>query len=121
MIFFHTADKVLSGEKTQTRRLKGNYAVGKTYSVQPGRGKKAVARIRITLIRREDVRWICYNDVLAEGFESSREFLALWVKLHDRTFREDPQLSDPAFLMGLLDRPEELYLAWVLHFELVKD
>ncbi len=34
MIFQHTWEKVLSGEKTETRRLKkGPYSVGRTYAV----------------------------------------------------------------------------------------
>ena len=73
MIFQHTVEAVLNGTKTQTRRVvkenqdlwfdEGNYVVyengrakyrvGNTYAVQPGRCKKAVARIRITDIRQE--------------------------------------------------------------------
>jgi len=100
MIFQHTIDAVLSGEKTQTRRLvkamdstsglydRDGYCTamtdgsrigvvyryekdgkfidfrrkwwpGNTYAVQPGRGKKGIARIRITGIRlQQDVRQI---------------------------------------------------------------
>jgi hypothetical protein len=37
MIFQHTYQLVLSGKKTQTRRLQEpRMAVGKSYSVQPG-------------------------------------------------------------------------------------
>jgi hypothetical protein len=73
MIFAHTLDQVIQGQKWQTRRLvkasdclvegvaiqRGTnrilYAVGKTYAVQPNRGKKAVARILLTGLRRERV------------------------------------------------------------------
>lgn len=86
MIFAHTIDKVLCEHKSQTRRLvKPNenlivqngvcrvvtdtrtvYQVGKTYAVQPGRGKKSVGRILITNIRREQVDFIDDLDALAE-------------------------------------------------------
>mgnify|MGYP001191782727 CR=1 FL=1 len=102
MIFAHTIDKVLCGHKSQTRRLvKPNenlivqngiyrvvtdtrtvYQVGKTYAVQPGRGKKSVARILITNIRRERVDFINHLDALAEGFTSREEFLATWKVIH---------------------------------------
>lgn len=44
-----TFDLVLNGDKIVTRRLLGGrlYDVGKDYAVQPGRGKKSVARIKI--------------------------------------------------------------------------
>ncbi len=44
MIFKQIAE-ILSGEKTQTRRVQGarqNYAVGHSYAVVPKRGKRAV-------------------------------------------------------------------------------
>lgn len=109
MIFQHTFQKVLSGEKTQTRRIyKPNkhfasfsdntywavygvqgappiYELGHTYAVQPGRGKKSVGRIMITQIRREDVRCISYEDAQVEGFGGKLEFLETWVRMHDHT------------------------------------
>ncbi|MBL8157307.1 MAG: hypothetical protein JNM70_24255, partial [Anaerolineae bacterium] len=74
MIFAHTLDKVICGEKWQTRRLvkpgetfdadqrrvlkegkRTLYEIGKSYAVQPNRGKKAVARIVLTGLRKEQV------------------------------------------------------------------
>jgi len=87
--------QVLNGTKTQTRRpVKPNeyaihgapgyaelpieavlikprhaqkWVVGRTYAVQPGRGKKAVGRIRVTKIRRERLGDISDADCYAEG------------------------------------------------------
>lgn len=92
MIFQHTWQKVLDGTKTQTRRylkpythyllytleddvtitavLQNNreqWRVGNTYAVQPGRGQKAVGRIRITGIRQERLQAITDSDAVAEG------------------------------------------------------
>lgn len=91
-MIFRQWREVLSGAKTQTRRLvrpdekyhsylgevqvpsprhafgwRAKWAVGKTYAVQPGRGKPAVGRIRITAIRQERVQEITTQDALAEG------------------------------------------------------
>jgi uncharacterized protein YhfF len=147
MIFQATLDKVLSGEKTQTRRVvksgediypenrswRGNgeyytqptevynfltnrvkYQVGKTYAIQPGRGKKAVGRIRITAIRLENLHDITEEDARAEGclgyignlddgdYMSPREaFKDVWIELHG--------------WRGWLDNPE----VWVIEFERV--
>lgn len=150
MIFQHTIDKVLSGEKTQTRRIvkpgeefypadmgdaaavmhKGFsayrlvYEVGRTYAIQPGRGKPAVARMRITDIRREDVREISWEDADAEGFVSATHFLLLWTKMHDpEHYKRYPTTGQQSLAIeqGILcQRPAERYQAWALTFEVVK-
>lgn len=103
MIFQHTHEQVLSGQKTQTRRVwkpghelrmernvwalylngrKRHYA-GQQLMVQPGRGQRGVHCIIITRVRYiEDVRQISDEDVQAEGFVSRDEFLALWESMH---------------------------------------
>jgi hypothetical protein len=121
MIFAHTIDQILCGEKSQTRRLvkpeeslivsDGNiqvrgrtgrvmYQTGKTYAVQPGRGKKAVARILLKQIRRETLASITDMDARAEGFSSVEYFFALWRRIHG----------------SHADLRQEV---WVLEFELV--
>lgn len=147
MIFQHTIDKVLSGEKTQTRRIVkpthgitghaegtiityksiGLWSFGNTYAVQPGRGKPAVARIRVTGLRREDVRSISHTDALAEGFDNKYYFLYTWISMHDKSvYREmldatyDP-LSPNHCPLCLYDRPADRYDAWVIEFELCKE
>jgi hypothetical protein len=147
MIFQHTWQKVLSGEKTQTRRIvkPGQYQrrdfdlpgapivqvahtkngvvgtgtpvvynVGSTYAVQPARTAKAIARIRILSIRREDVRDISADDAFREGYGGIVDFLRVWTSMHDKSAVEFPNLR------YLYDRPAEHYQAWVLTFELVK-
>lgn len=160
MIFQHTWQQVLDGAKTQTRRrvkpthgecylyddYTGEplgilavgtdkswlYACGKTYAVQPGRGKHAVGRIRITGLRREDVRTISDDDVKAEGFSSRDEFLKTWVAMHDKDVTIDnrnhaiwKQAKATTYMEplehGLPTRPADRYDAWVIEFELVKE
>ncbi len=165
MIFQHTWEKVLSGEKVQTRRIAlpepdgtGDYPcemiawpmgimavqrikpcqdrwriiyqVGKTYAVQPGRGKPAVARIQITDIRREDVRNISDGDAKAEGFDSVPSFYFVWASIHDKAYVKAIATLNPAdtwipsihgpWGAGLSRRPAALYDAWVLTFKLVQ-
>ncbi len=103
MIFAHTLPQVICGEKWQTRRLvkpgesldesnrrvRSNnlrtvYEIGKTYAVQPNRGKKAVARIMLTAVRRERVAVISEQDALAEGFTSRDAFIAAWRTIHGK-------------------------------------
>lgn len=127
---------VLSGQKTQTRRLVKlgetlitdsllfgdrilmgsgycKWQVGRTYAVQPGRGKKAVGRIRITAIRRERLQDISEEDAIAEGmFKESHpialkpvtRYMHLWDSIHKKPgtrFADDPEV-------------------WVLEFEVTR-
>lgn len=104
MIFQHTLDAVLGQTKTQTRRVVQNHEyavrtrynriqavtshgrvkwrVGKTYAVQPGRGKAQVGRILLERINRQHVTRISRQDALAEGFNSRQEFLRTWQHIH---------------------------------------
>lgn len=152
MIFQHTWEKVLSGEKVQTRRLmkpshfvwfgddsitrarhevvavkdennkcRDMYRVGKTYAVQPGRGQKAVGRIRLLNIDLHDVRNMASADVKAEGFTSFYEFMSTWCAMHDKemtlpTEHTNWSLQQHLHKHGQRDR----YQAWVLTFELVE-
>lgn len=81
-------EKILAGEKTETRRkvkpgeTECRYKVGKTYAAQPGRGMKGVARIRIEYVRREELGDMRYGDAEREGFDGVGEFLAYWEKLY---------------------------------------
>ncbi len=141
MLFEHTWKYVVSGQKTQNRRLvqEGDYAevdktdqsirkvirtadagvpkplyeVGKTYSVQPGLGKKTVGNIRLTGIRRERLQDLTEAEILkelpitsmVEGISDAqwalRTFMATWNIIN----------SEPGVRWE--DNPE----VWVLEFE----
>lgn len=86
MIFQHTWEQVLAGTKTQTRRIaKGAsppWRVGRSYAVQPGRGKHAVGRILVTDVRREPLGRLSARDARAEGYASRAEFEETWASMH---------------------------------------
>jgi hypothetical protein len=95
-------DAILEGQKTVTRRpvkyLDGperermaascRYKVGKDYAIQPGRGQKAVGRIRILAIDQRPLyvgnRAEAGEEARAEGFNRWGEFRAYWIKLYGR-------------------------------------
>jgi hypothetical protein len=78
--------KVLSGEKTVTRRPNHNgecsYVPGRVYAVQPGRGEKAVAHIEIVDVWQERLADITEADAVREGFRDCQEFFAYWRRLY---------------------------------------
>ena len=122
MIFQYTLDLLLSGRKTQTRRVakagetaieadgqivavqihgRDKYRVGKTYAVQPSRNATSVARIHLLGIKRERAGDISLADAQAEGYADREAFFAQWQTIHGA---------------DTLDRA-----VWVLNFELVED
>src|SRR5688500_13184371 len=102
MLFQYTLPQVLAGEKTMTRRLiaqndtavedanghiqailsngRDKFRVGKTYAVQPARGKPQVARIEVLRLGRGSASAISEHDARAEGFHSREAFLNEWRK-----------------------------------------
>ena len=78
------------------------WTVGNTCAVCPGRGQKAVGRIRILDIRAQSPSLISDDDACAEGFDSREAF---WDKLRA--------------LYGVDVDLDALY--WALTFELVKE
>lgn len=92
MIFAHTYKWILDKSphtgkrKSQTRRtaksLTPRYRVGKTYAIQPGRGKLAVGRIRILSARLHVLEDISDADVRAEGFANREEFLKAYQNIN---------------------------------------
>lgn len=85
-------DEILAGRKMVTRRpYKGvdcRYVPGRTYAVQPGRGQKAVARIRIVDVDLQALGHIDNNDAKREGFPDKGAFMSYWRTLyHGQFFR----------------------------------
>lgn len=122
MIFQYTWPLVVAQTKTATRRViaddehaeRGQYnrivavkkngrvkwCVGTTYAVQPERGRRQVARIRIARITRQRINRISAREAQAEGFLDRQDFFDTWETIHG-----------PASLDKRV---------WVLEFELVE-
>lgn len=84
---------IRQGRKTQTRRPTRNdepcrYKRGKSYAVQPGRGKPATCRIYVDHVRQERLGDIAFTDARAEGFPTTDDFKAAWVEIHDAKWLE---------------------------------
>lgn len=113
MIFTpENVQKILAGEKTETRRIVKagetlfgsevytgkhlqKWGVGNTYALQPGRGKQAVGRIRIMGLRREALQAMTDADARAEGVADVAEFRALWDSINKRkghTWEDNPMV-----------------------------
>ena len=81
--------KIISGEKTQTRRTSDKYSVGKFYTIQPNRNKKGVpeGKIFITAKRREwktpvmFTWYIMENEAELEGGYTPMEYEELYEKM----------------------------------------
>jgi hypothetical protein len=73
--------------------------VGRSYAVQPGRGKRAVGRIEITAIRYcARAGDITLDDAIAEGFATAEDFRETYASING---------------VGAMERP-----CWALTFRL---
>jgi hypothetical protein len=96
--------KVLAGEKLSTRRPATSdtcaYEVAKDYAVQPGRGKNAIARMRVTHpVVRCSLGHLSDVGATREGFRTPEDFEAYWRTLYAGEY--DPRAK-----------------VWLIHFEL---
>ena len=74
--------KVLSGEKTQTRRKRRpNVKVGGEYRLRKGYSWLQT-RITVTDLRRQRLGEVTPDDVRKEGFTSLEEFKEAWVEIY---------------------------------------
>ena len=94
------ARAVAAGRKTQTRRpvrpgeKTCRYREGRTYAVQPGRGKPGLARIRILHTELQQLGDLTYQDAKAEGFRTRDDFYAYWTDLYNIS---EPDLAQPVW------------------------
>jgi hypothetical protein len=88
-------EKVLLGQKTQTRRLSTRrYHVGRTYGVTCRRYQKSQAHIQITQAKQQRIGDITLADVKAEGFATLEEFREAWTKINGNY---DPEQTVTAY------------------------
>jgi hypothetical protein len=143
MLFQYTWKFVVSGQKTQSRRLvhagdqaafeendpnrpiaqvirtadagvpKVLYQVGKIYSVQPGIAKKTVGNIRLKTIRREMLQTITEADAMQEIPVKSQEPGLSDGQWALKAFQETWDLMYKTAGSRWQDNPE----VWVLEFE----
>jgi len=76
---------ILSGEKTQTRRLSGRYRPGEIYRVN-----NTEIWILITRKYRQRLGDISREEIFKEGFSSPSEFRQAWKRIYGRY---DPDLQ----------------------------
>jgi hypothetical protein len=75
--------KILAGEKTQTRRLhRKGWKVGRVYGLRSRRFEKAQHHIIITRRFKQRLGDISIKDVQKEGFRTLEQFQAAWVRIH---------------------------------------
>jgi hypothetical protein len=81
-------DQIIKGTKTQTRRPTDRYEVGKTYAIQPGRGKKGIPQGRIEILEKWEewskipVDLVNRTDAYAEGGYTPEDYEALYEKMY---------------------------------------
>lgn len=88
-------EKILRGEKTETRRvarvtaagdvIQTMYLAGRTYPLQPGRGKRRVGRVEVEGVRLERAGEIPPDSVQREGFATRRAFIEYVARLWNTT------------------------------------
>lgn len=93
MIFsVYHIELIKSGRKTQTRRMSDRYEPGRSYSIQPGRGKKGIKEGVIMITRRRQERrqkasvfhlfGIMPDDAKAEGGYTPIEYENLYNSMY---------------------------------------
>lgn len=103
--------------------------VGHTLPVQPGRGKHAVCHVRVSSVCQELAGDITYADARREGFRSTDDFKAYWVRLYDEAWinrelvddRAACPCPDQSILVKRFNETHTDTLVWVIGFELIED
>ncbi len=138
--------QILAGDKTQTRRVvnpkerifisdpkyhtvttdgRVKWQVGCTYAIQPGRGKKAVGRIKLLSIRQERLQNISDDDCLAEGIfkhYGHYSWACLWVDIGQKYY-STPRYAFQALWDSINTKKDTRWAdnpdVWCLEFVLV--
>lgn len=102
------AQAILDGSKTETRRkarfrqveegtlaersewIEPPYKPGKTYAIQPGRGKRGIGRIRVHSVTLQLLYEMTDEDIRAEGFQNQPDFQRTWLEIHGNANWLDP-------------------------------
>lgn len=97
--------KTLRGKKTQTRRLSGNYHVGRTYGIRTWIFEKSLGRIKITAKRQEPLGDISPEDLHREGYASLDEFKEDWEGFYAKKMGWHPELIVWVYDYVLVEAP----------------
>jgi hypothetical protein len=74
---------VLSGVKTQTRRIhKRSWVIGHTYKIKDSYYCKGLGTIKITRAFKQRIGDISEQDVQKEGFKNREEFIQTWININ---------------------------------------
>lgn len=113
---------VLSLKAWEMGKIRRLYQAGQVLSVQPNRGQKGIAKIRVLSLARRDVRNFSYDDLIAEGFGDSDSpftwFFNVWTDMHDKTL-SPAIVRNYGIVQAVKDRPKQFYDALVIKFELL--
>jgi hypothetical protein len=112
---------IQQGKKTMTRRpLKFGekscrYKPDHVYSIQPGRGRKAVCQITVTDVRAEPLGNLTLDDARREGFRTIAEFYEYWHRLYGPP--TSPGVRDMERRLAELDSETEAARAFIASIE----
>lgn len=114
----HHIKLIFDEKKTMTRRLSGRYEPRKLYAVQPGRGEKAVAWIRIISKKRQLLSKMTEEDALKEGGYTLEEFIALWKEMH-HMWTPDMQVWVYEFELEMSERDKQIVMKRLRDWEFI--
>jgi hypothetical protein len=81
---------VLSGVKTQTRRIhQRGWVIGHTYKIKDTYYCKGLGTIKITRAFKQRLGDISEQDVQKEGFKDRAEFIQTWIKINKGAWNPD--------------------------------
>jgi hypothetical protein len=91
---------VLSGVKTQTRRIhKRGWVIGHTYKIKDTYYCKGLGTIKITRCFKQRLGDISEIDVQKEGFKDRAEFMQAWIKINKGAWNPDVIVTVYAFTL----------------------